>query len=175
MLRVTKCKKLMPSLTVCERYSTSVSAAENNKIVKSQSFISQRKSVLPFESIPGPLRVPLWGNLWQYKLGECQALHLCLNTQCRHEHELIIGEIHLLSGLYNWNKYHHVLAQLHSKYGPIVREDLGPYYPVIHIFDPDDARAVYSAEGRTPIIRPLQETVKLYRRTRNKSPGLGNT
>lgn len=71
MLRVTQWKVLMPSLTVCERYSTSVSAAENNKNVKSQSFISQRKSVLPFESIPGPLRVPLWGNLWQYKLGEC--------------------------------------------------------------------------------------------------------
>lgn len=100
----------------------------------------------PFSHIPGPLRFPIWGNLWQYKLG-----------------------------VHDWTQYHKVLIHLHEKYGPIVREDLGPYYTVIHVFDPDDARTVYAAEGRSPILRPLQETVKLYRKTRNKSPGLGNT
>lgn len=79
------------------------------------------------------------------------------------------------SGLFDWEQYHKVLCQFHEKYGPVVREDLGPYYTVIHLFNPDDARTVYAAESRTPIIRPLQETVMLYRKRYNKSPGLGNT
>lgn len=79
------------------------------------------------------------------------------------------------TGIYDWTQYHKVLCQLHEEYGPIVREDLGPYYTVIHVFDPDDARTVYAAEGRSPVIRPLQETIKLYRQKKDKSPGLGNT
>ncbi|KAK3931771.1 putative cytochrome P450 CYP44 [Frankliniella fusca] len=111
-----------------------------------QSSSYQAIKGLPFEDIPGPSRIPLWGNLLQYKLG-----------------------------LYDWTQYHKVLCKLNETYGSIVREDLGPYYTVIHLFDPNDARTVYAAEGRTPIIRPLQETVKLYRKRKNQSPGLGNT
>lgn len=114
--------------------------------IEDQASVVQENNGLPFEDIPGPPRVPLWGNLLQYKLR-----------------------------VYDWRQYHKVLCQLHTKYGPIVREDLGPYNTVIHLFDPDDARAVYATEGRSPIIKPLQETVKLYRQKKDKSPGLGNT
>ncbi|XP_026274722.2 probable cytochrome P450 CYP44 [Frankliniella occidentalis] len=138
---------LLPRVSYCNSISvrtlSSIAPAAGKHEESSPLQVSK---VLPFEDIPGPSRIPLWGNLLQYKLG-----------------------------IYKWNQYHKVLHKLNEKYGPIVREDLGPYYTVIHVFDPDDARTVYAAEGRSPVIRPLQETVKLYRQKKNKSPGLGNT
>lgn len=137
-------RKFLSALKTAGRAMSTVSTEAGN--IGNQTSCTQDYNGLPFGSIPGPKRIPLWGNLWQYKLG-----------------------------IYDWTQYHTVLCQLHEKYGPIVREDLGPYYTVIHVFDPDDARTVYAAEGRSPIIRPLQETVKLYRQKKDKSPGLGNT
>ena len=45
---------------------------------------------------------------------------------------------------------------------------------MIHLFDPDDIAQVYSADGATPHVPPLQETTKIYREKNGMSPGLGN-
>lgn len=65
------------------------------------------------------------------------------------------------------------MDDLYKKYGPLVRQDLGTR-PVIHIFDPDDIRTVYTNEGTMPHVVPLQETAQLYRQERDMSLGLGN-
>ncbi|XP_069693132.1 probable cytochrome P450 CYP44 isoform X2 [Periplaneta americana] len=97
-----------------------------------------------FKEIPGPIRLPIIGNLYQYKFG-------------KHKVE----------------KYHMVLEDLYKQYGPLVRQDLGTN-TIIHVFDPDDIKTVYINEGTTPYVVPLQETVQLYRKTRDMSLGLGN-
>jgi len=63
---------------------------------------------------------------------------------------------------------------MYTKYGPLVREDIGTH-SIVHVFDPDDVQTVYSAEGKNPFVPPLQETTQIYRRTKNMSLGLGNT
>jgi len=55
----------------------------------------------------------------------------------------------------------------------LVRQKFGTS-TVIHVFDPDDIRTVYVHEGTMPHVVPLQETVQLYRQTRDMSLGLGN-
>jgi hypothetical protein len=69
--------------------------------------------------------------------------------------------------------YHNVLRELHAKYGPVVREDIGSD-TVIHVFDPDDVKVVHSVGGKTPEVPPLQEAAQLYRQQRGLSLGLGN-
>lgn len=54
-----------------------------------------------------------------------------------------------------------------------MRQDLGTS-TVIHIFDPEDIRTVYTNEGTMPHVVPLQETAQLYRQARDMSLGLGN-
>ena len=46
---------------------------------------------------------------------------------------------------------------------------------VVHLFDPNYVKIVYSHEGKIPHIPPLLETTQLYRKFRGLSPGLGNT
>lgn len=71
------------------------------------------------------------------------------------------------------NQYHKVLQQLNNQYGPLVKQQLGSE-TVVHVFDPDDVKTVYQAEGKWPQVAPLQETVQLYRKKRGLSLGLGN-
>lgn len=80
----------------------------------------------------------------------------------------------LLLGIYKISQYDEMLRKLHEKYGPVVRQDIGTR-TVIHAFDPDDVQIVLNADGKTPIVPPLQETTKIYREKRELSPGLGNT
>ncbi|XP_049783973.1 probable cytochrome P450 CYP44 isoform X1 [Schistocerca cancellata] len=105
---------------------------------------SAHKGAKPFHDIPGPVRLPLWGNLLHYKLGA-----------------------------FDGRKYHEVLERLHEQYGPIVRETIGSR-TVVHVFDPDDIKEVYANEGHTPFVAPLMETAQLYRKQKNISLGLGN-
>ncbi|XP_069693134.1 probable cytochrome P450 CYP44 isoform X4 [Periplaneta americana] len=70
-----------------------------------------------FKEIPGPIRLPIIGNLYQYKFG-------------KHKVE----------------KYHMVLEDLYKQYGPLVRQDLGTN-TIIHVFDPDDIKTVYINEA----------------------------
>jgi len=69
--------------------------------------------------------------------------------------------------------YHNVLRELHNKYGPVVREDIGSE-TIIHVFDPNDVRTVHSIGGKTPEVPPLQKAAQLYRQQRGLSLGLGN-
>jgi Cytochrome P450 len=71
------------------------------------------------------------------------------------------------------DQYHKVLQQLNNQYGPLVKQQLGSE-TVVHVFDPDDVKTVYLAEGKWPQVAPLQETVQLYRKKRGLSLGLGN-
>ncbi|XP_049783975.1 probable cytochrome P450 CYP44 isoform X3 [Schistocerca cancellata] len=103
---------------------------------------SAHKGAKPFHDIPGPVRLPLWGNLLHYKLGA-----------------------------FDGRKYHEVLERLHEQYGPIVRETIGSR-TVVHVFDPDDIKEVYANEGHTPFVAPLMETAQLYRKQKNISLGL---
>jgi hypothetical protein len=45
---------------------------------------------------------------------------------------------------------------------------------IISTLQPDDARTVFTADGKYPHIQPLQDTAQLYRAMRNMSLGLGN-
>jgi cytochrome P450 len=112
-------------------FSSNINIADSNK-------------AKAFKQIPGPVRLPVIGNLYQYKFGK---------------HKIYA--------------FHKVLEDLYKKYGPLVRQDFGTR-TVIHVFDPDDIRTVYINEGIMPHVVPLQETAQLYRQARDMSLGLGN-
>uniref|UniRef100_F1LBN3 Cytochrome P450 n=1 Tax=Ascaris suum TaxID=6253 RepID=F1LBN3_ASCSU len=100
----------------------------------------------PFHEMPGPSSLPLFGTLLHYRTG---GNHI--------------------------ETYASTLRELHKTHGAIVKEKIGwgrGY--VVHVFDPEDARKIFNAEGKQPIITPLQEATQLYRQTRNINPGLGN-
>ncbi|KAJ1357404.1 hypothetical protein KIN20_015539 [Parelaphostrongylus tenuis] len=74
-----------------------------------------------------------------------------------------------ISDYFDW------LVELHNRYGSIVKvhRGFGRGY-IVHIFDPEDARKVFAADGRQPLIVPLQETTQRYREMKGMNPGLGN-
>lgn len=78
------------------------------------------------------------------------------------------------SGKYEKYKYHRVLNQLHQEYGPLVKENFGGR-TIVHVFQPEDIKTVYSYEGKYPIIPPLMETAGIYREQKGMSLGLGFT
>ena len=41
------------------------------------------------------------------------------------------------------------------QHGPLVRENIGGK-TVVHVFDPEDIKNVYSVEGKRPVVPPLQ-------------------
>jgi len=63
---------------------------------------------------------------------------------------------------------------MYLKYGPLVKENIGGKV-ILHVFDPEDIKTVYSQEGKYPVVPPLQETTQMYRAQKEMSLGLGNT
>jgi len=52
-------------------------------------------------------------------------------------------------------RYHEALLAMHRRYGPLVRERIGRK-TIVHVFSPDDIQTVYAAEGKWPVVPPLQ-------------------
>ena len=78
------------------------------------------------------------------------------------------------TGKYDKLKYHRVLNALYQEYGPVVRENIADK-TLIHVFEPEDIKTVYSYEGKYPVTPPLMETVGIYRAKKEMSLGLGFT
>uniref|UniRef100_A0A914D3Q8 Cytochrome P450 n=1 Tax=Acrobeloides nanus TaxID=290746 RepID=A0A914D3Q8_9BILA len=100
----------------------------------------------PFNEIPGPKAWPLVGNLPFYRTGSKSI-----------------------------QQYSSSLLEIHEKYGPLVKENIGwgrGY--LVHVYDPEDSKTIFQHEGKTPYITPLQETTQLYRQQKGMNPGLGN-
>jgi len=102
-------------------------------------------SARSFADIPGPPCLPLLGSALMYRLGKFKK-----------------------------NQYHLALKDMYETYGPIAKEKIGNK-TIVHVFDPEDIKTVYSVEGKYPVIPPLQETVQMYRKKNDLSLGLGNT
>jgi len=85
-----------------------------------------------FSQIPSPKTFPLIGNTWMYRLGKRSK-----------------------------KQYHLALLDLYNEYGPIVKENIGGK-DIVHVFDPDDIKTIYSIEGKWPIMPPLQVTSKIH-------------
>jgi cytochrome P450 len=56
----------------------------------------------------------------------------------------------------------------------VVKENFGDR-TVVHVFEPEDIKTVYSYEGKYPVIPPLMETAGIYREQKGMSLGLGFT
>lgn len=78
------------------------------------------------------------------------------------------------AGKYDKLKYHRVLNSLYQEYGPVVRENIADK-TLVHVFEPEDIKTVYSYEGKYPVTPPLMETVGIYRAKKEMSLGLGFT
>ena len=89
---------------------------------------SATAAVKQFTSIPGPASLPVVGTSLMYKLGARDK-----------------------------DQYHLALMDMYRSYGPLVRENIGGK-TVVHVFDPDDIKNVYSVEGKRPVVPPLQES-----------------
>merc|ERR1711892_593402 len=107
---------------------------------------SLSKSVKQYSSIPGPNIFPVLGSTLQYR-----------------------GK-----GPRSKEEYHLALGDMFKEYGPLVKERLGGK-DIVHVFDPEDIKAVYNVEGKWPEVPPLQETTAIYRAQKEMSLGLGNT
>ena len=108
-------------------------------------FHTPARSIKSISEIPGPKGLPYFGTYFKYKFGQWPV-----------------------------DDYHLTLNKLRDKYGNIVREERCGE-TVIHVFDPEDAKAIFAADGRNPYIKPLMETTQVYRNQKKMSPGLGNT
>jgi len=98
-----------------------------------------------FNDIPGPPSWPLVGSALMYRLGRRDK-----------------------------TQYHQALQDMYVEYGPLVKENIGGKV-IVHVFDPEDIKTVYSHEGKYPVVPPLQETTQMYRAQKEMSLGLGNT
>lgn len=82
--------------------------------------------------------------------------------------------IPLNQGKWKPEDYHYALIEKYYKYGKIFKEKICGHTRV-HLFDPEYVKIVYNNDTRTPKIPPLMETVDIYRKSRDFSPGLGFT
>ncbi|CAH1791274.1 unnamed protein product [Owenia fusiformis] len=98
----------------------------------------------PFSDIPGPRGLPVFGTLFQYTRGP-----------------------------YTIDTYPDALIDRYKEYGPIFKETIAGN-TIVHIFDPEEIKKLYAIEGKTPHVPPLLETMQMYRKYRDMSPGLGN-
>ncbi|CAJ0957604.1 unnamed protein product, partial [Mesorhabditis belari] len=100
----------------------------------------------PFSSIPGPGRISMIGALRKLRSNEAEI-----------------------------RGYFDALADLQKIYGDLVKVEQGwGRGSVVHVFDPEDSKTVFNADGRQPHIVPLQETTQKYREMKKMNPGLGN-
>ncbi len=136
-------------LRASKQITASLSAmvrAYSTDTLASQSHSSlELENPKPYKDIPGSAGLPILGTLLQYRTGPFRA-----------------------------NTYHHALLQKHLRYGDIFKETICGH-TIVHLFDPEYIKVMYSVEGKTPHIPPLLETTQLYRKTREMSLGLGNT
>ena len=49
---------------------------------------------------------------------------------------------------------------MYRRYGPLVKENIGGKV-IVHVFDPEDIKTVYTHEGKYPVVPPLQETTQV--------------
>ncbi|CAH1797914.1 unnamed protein product [Owenia fusiformis] len=113
------------------------------KTAHHETNVCQYEKGRPFDTIPGPKGVPVFGTLFQYTRGP-----------------------------YSIDTYPNALVDRYYRYGPIFKETIAAKTRV-HIFDPEEIKKLYATE-ENPHIPPLLETVKMYRKYRDMSPGLGN-
>lgn len=66
MIRVLQ-RHVIDSIKTLVRTSSNLQTKAGKLETRAPSF---SKNGLPFDEIPGPFRVPIWGNLLQYKLGK---------------------------------------------------------------------------------------------------------
>lgn len=101
------------------------------------------KKPLPFESIPGPVPLPLVGNIWRYLplIGQYKPSDLYQNGQYNREH-----------------------------YGKIVREQITKDLTILHLFDPNNIEDFLRNDNKWPqrrshraILKYRQERPELYR------------
>lgn len=88
-----------------------------------RSAVASSINVKTFSEIPGPQAWPLLGTLPFYKTGELATSH------CEHVPKYL--------GKRSLEQYAASLLDLHAKYGPLVKENLGwgrGY--LVHVFDP---------------------------------------
>lgn len=86
--------------------------------------------------IPGPLSLPVLGTRWMFSVGG-----------------------------YTFNKIHEMYKDMHSRYGPIVKEEALFNVPVISVFEKRDIEKVLKSSGKYPV-RPPTEAIAQYRRSR---------
>ncbi|KAK3779983.1 hypothetical protein RRG08_028410 [Elysia crispata] len=126
----------------------SKSTAVNNE-VNTQTSVSSSSddydSCLPFSKIPEPRGLPWFGRWLEYKLDYSKV----------HRRDLI-------------------LKKLQAEYGDIVKETIAGRH-IVHLFHPDYIKQVYDSEGKYPMVPPILESVEMYRRSNDLTPGLGNS
>ncbi|XP_046569140.1 probable cytochrome P450 CYP44 [Haliotis rubra] len=142
---VTVCGSALPILRPTASQCCVCRRLRSTGVFQSDDFTTV-KAPKPFRDIPGPRGLPYLGSLLDHRIGRFK----------------------------NVDKYQDSLIWLHDKYGKIAKKTLAGK-TTVHIFDPDYFRTVYQHEGRIPYIPPLLESVQLYRRKRDMSPGLGFT
>jgi len=125
--------------------TANLTAVDKGRKVDSSSSSAVKVKAKPFSKIPGPVALPFYGTLWTYRFGK-----------------------------YGVERYKEHLTAMYAKYGPLARDVLGGT-PVVRVFEPVDAREVLRADGKYPIIPPLQESAKMFRTRRGYGLGLGNT
>nr|AKH03532.1 cytochrome P450 44D2 [Paracyclopina nana] len=113
--------------------------------LRSLSSLTINNHTASLANVPGPQQYPVIGTLPSYWTGK-----------------------------YDRFRYNKVLKQLYEEYGPVVKENFGDR-TIVHVFNPDDIKTVYSLEGKYPEIPPLMETAGIYREQKGMSLGLGFT
>ncbi|GFR62459.1 cytochrome P450 CYP44D1 [Elysia marginata] len=103
------------------------------------------ESCLPYSKIPGPGGLPWFGRWLEYRLDYSKVLRRDL-----------------------------ILKKLRANYGDIVKETIAGR-EIIHLFHPDYIKQVYESEGKYPRVPPILESVEMYRRVNELTPGLGNS
>lgn len=96
----------------------------------------QTECIKEISYIPGPYSIPFFGTSWVHTLGGFQL-----------------------------NKLHEYYKYMHSKYGPIMKEEALWNIPVISLFERRDIEKVLKSSSRFPI-RPPTEAIAYYRKSR---------
>ena len=96
----------------------------------------------PFEEIPGPKGLPIIGTLWTL----------------------------LKNNGYYLTRLHQLYAEYTQQYGPIFKDKIANIQ-LVFVTKPEDATAIFKAEGKYPSRGPITPWV-IYREQRKKSKGV---